>query len=115
MFNLFQSIAEAAEDIWDRYGHAFGTDYSGLFKVLSHCNYNVRLAAAEALAAALDENPDCIQVCLIIHLRSCFNNVVFLCFVDLFRSLFPLCFLCISVMLLLEMKILMLVGWADKE
>jgi hypothetical protein len=77
MFNLLQSIAEAAEDIWDRYGHAFGTDYSGLFKVLSHCNYNVRLAAAEALAAALDENPDCIQVCLIIHLQSCFNNVVF--------------------------------------
>ncbi|XP_059439580.1 protein ILITYHIA isoform X2 [Corylus avellana] len=56
-----KSIAEAAEDIWDRYGHAYGTDYSGLFKALSHCNYNVRLAAAEALAAALDENPDCIQ------------------------------------------------------
>ncbi|KAM3705375.1 hypothetical protein ACJW31_03G074900 [Castanea mollissima] len=56
-----KSIAEAAEDIWDRYGHEFGTDYSGLFKALSHSNYNVRLAAAEALAAALDENPDSIQ------------------------------------------------------
>ncbi|WCJ36197.1 eIF-2-alpha kinase activator GCN1 [Euphorbia peplus] len=56
-----KSIAEAAEDIWDRYGSDFGTDYSGLFKALSHINYNVRLAAAEALAAALDENPDSIQ------------------------------------------------------
>ncbi|KDP23748.1 hypothetical protein JCGZ_23581 [Jatropha curcas] len=56
-----KSIAEAAEDIWDRYGHEFGTDYSGLFKALCHSNYNVRMAAAEALAAALDENPDSIQ------------------------------------------------------
>ncbi|KAK7840273.1 protein ilityhia [Quercus suber] len=56
-----KSIAEVAEDIWDRYGHDFGTDYSGLFKALSHSNYNVRLAAAEALATALDENPDSIQ------------------------------------------------------
>ncbi|XP_065852916.1 protein ILITYHIA [Euphorbia lathyris] len=56
-----KSIAEAAEDIWDRYGSDFGTDYSGLLKALSHINYNVRLAAAEALAAALDENPDSIQ------------------------------------------------------
>ncbi|XWS58445.1 hypothetical protein CRYUN_Cryun08bG0034400 [Craigia yunnanensis] len=56
-----KSIAEAAEDVWDRYGYDFGTDYSGLFKALSHINYNVRLAAAEALAAALDENPDSIQ------------------------------------------------------
>lgn len=54
-------VAEAAEDIWDRYGHDFGTNYSGLFKALSHIDYNVRLAAAEALAAALDENPDTIQ------------------------------------------------------
>ncbi|XP_048226208.1 protein ILITYHIA isoform X2 [Ricinus communis] len=54
-------IAEAAEDIWDRYGCDFGTDYSGLFKALSHINYNVRIATAEALAAALDENPDSIQ------------------------------------------------------
>ncbi|OMO84593.1 Armadillo-like helical [Corchorus capsularis] len=56
-----KSIAEAAEDLWDRYGYDFGTDYSGIFKALSHINYNVRLAAAEALAAALDENPDTIQ------------------------------------------------------
>lgn len=58
-----QSVAEAAEDLWDRYGHDFGTDYSGLFKALSHIHYNVRFAAAEALAAALDESPDTIQVC----------------------------------------------------
>ncbi|XWS64788.1 hypothetical protein CRYUN_Cryun05aG0033900 [Craigia yunnanensis] len=50
-----------AEDVWDRYGYDFGTDYSGIFKALSHVNYNVRLAAVEALAAALDENPDFIQ------------------------------------------------------
>ncbi|XP_022719011.1 protein ILITYHIA isoform X2 [Durio zibethinus] len=56
-----KSIAEAAEDVWDRYGYEFGTDYSGIFKALSHINYNVRLAAAEALATALDENPDSIQ------------------------------------------------------
>ncbi|XVF57046.1 hypothetical protein PTKIN_Ptkin06aG0171600 [Pterospermum kingtungense] len=56
-----KSIAEAAEDLWDRYGHDFGTDYSGIFKALSHINYNVRLAGAEGLATALDENPDSIQ------------------------------------------------------
>lgn len=56
-----KSVAEAAEDLWDRYGYDFGTDYSCLFKALSHVNYNVRLAAAEALAAALDEYPDTIQ------------------------------------------------------
>ncbi|ONI05050.1 hypothetical protein PRUPE_6G353600 [Prunus persica] len=56
-----KSVAEAAEDLWDRYGYDFGTDYSGLFKALSHINYNVRFAAAEALAAALDECPDTIQ------------------------------------------------------
>lgn len=57
-----QSVAEIAEDIWDRYGYDFGTDYSGLFKALSHGNYNVRLSASEALAAILDEYPDTIQV-----------------------------------------------------
>uniref|UniRef100_A0A6N2KG60 TOG domain-containing protein n=1 Tax=Salix viminalis TaxID=40686 RepID=A0A6N2KG60_SALVM len=56
-----KSVAEAVEDIWDRYGHDFGTNYSGLFKALSHIDYNVRLAAAEALATALDEKPDTIQ------------------------------------------------------
>ncbi|KAK6915301.1 hypothetical protein RJ641_020418 [Dillenia turbinata] len=54
-------IAEAAEDIWDRYGHDFGTDYSKIFIALSHINYNVRVATAEGLAAALDENPETIQ------------------------------------------------------
>ncbi|XP_061366387.1 protein ILITYHIA [Gastrolobium bilobum] len=56
-----KSVAEVAEDIWDHYGFDFGTDFSGLFKALSHVNYNVRLAAAEALAAGLDEYPDSIQ------------------------------------------------------
>ncbi|KAK9735623.1 hypothetical protein RND81_04G216500 [Saponaria officinalis] len=59
-----KSIAEAAEDLWDRYGLDFGTDYSGLYKALAHVNYNVRLASAEALAAALDEHPKTIQECL---------------------------------------------------
>lgn len=59
---MVQPVAEVAEDIWDRYGYEFGRDYSGLFKALSHVNYNVRMAAAEALAAVLDENPDTIQV-----------------------------------------------------
>ncbi|KAL2941260.1 Protein ILITYHIA [Bienertia sinuspersici] len=59
-----KSVAEAAEDLWDRYGFELGTDYSALYKGLSHVNYNVRLAAAEALAAALDEYPDSIQECL---------------------------------------------------
>lgn len=58
-------VAELAEDIWDRCGYDFGTDYSGLFKALSHINYNVRFAAGEALAAALDEYPDTIQVSMI--------------------------------------------------
>ncbi|KAK7337971.1 hypothetical protein VNO77_18565 [Canavalia gladiata] len=56
-----KSVAQVAEDIWDHYGFDFGTDFSGLFKALSHINYNVRVAAAEALAAALDEYPDSIQ------------------------------------------------------
>lgn len=59
-----KSVAEVAEDIWDRYDHEFGTDYSGLFKSLSHVNYNVRMAAADALAAVLDEYPDTIQEAL---------------------------------------------------
>ncbi|KAF3642464.1 putative translational activator GCN1 isoform 2 [Capsicum annuum] len=59
-----QCVSEAAEDIWDHYGYDLGTDYSGIFKALSHVNYNVRVAGAEALAAALDESPDAIQECL---------------------------------------------------
>ncbi|KAJ0966557.1 hypothetical protein J5N97_023474 [Dioscorea zingiberensis] len=56
-----KAVVEAAEDVWDRYGYDFGTDYSGLFDALSHANLNVRMAAGEALAAALDENPETIQ------------------------------------------------------
>lgn len=56
-----KSVAEVAEDIWDHYGFDFGTDFTGIFKALSHVNYNIRVAAAEALAAALDEYPDSIQ------------------------------------------------------
>ena len=79
-----------AEDIWDHYGFDFGTDFSGLYKALSHINYNVRVAAAEALAAALDEHPDSIQVCLVeviifssgrlllLHLKKCDNYFKFL-------------------------------------
>ncbi|KAL0313788.1 UNVERIFIED_CONTAM: protein ILITYHIA [Sesamum calycinum] len=61
LHDIEKSVAEVAEDVWDSYRYEFGTDYSGLFKALSHVNYNVRVAAAEALAAALDENPDSIQ------------------------------------------------------
>lgn len=56
-----KSVAEVAEDLWDRYDHEFGTDYSGLFQALSHVNYNVRVAASDALAAVLDEYPDTLQ------------------------------------------------------
>ncbi|KAG2312032.1 hypothetical protein Bca52824_023589 [Brassica carinata] len=59
-----KSVAETADDIWARYGYDLGTDYSGIFKALSHINLNVRLAAAEALAAALHENPTSIQLSL---------------------------------------------------
>uniref|UniRef100_J3LSA3 TOG domain-containing protein n=1 Tax=Oryza brachyantha TaxID=4533 RepID=J3LSA3_ORYBR len=54
-------VAELAEELWDRFGFDIFTDYSGVFDALSHKNYNVRAAAAEALAAALDENPDKMQ------------------------------------------------------
>ncbi|XP_062212235.1 protein ILITYHIA-like [Phragmites australis] len=54
-------VAELAEDLWDRFGFDVCTDYSGIFDALSHNNYNVRAAAAEALAAALDENPEKMQ------------------------------------------------------
>lgn len=55
-------VAELAEELWDRFGFDIITDYSGIFDALSHKNYNVRAASAEALAAALDENPDKMQV-----------------------------------------------------
>lgn len=66
-----------AEDIWDRYGYNIGTNYSGIYRALSNINYNVRLAAAEALAAALDENPDSMQVTDYFNLNH-FNNKYFL-------------------------------------
>ncbi|KAF8392110.1 hypothetical protein HHK36_022452 [Tetracentron sinense] len=65
LYQRIEEVAEVAEDIWDRYGYDFGTHYSGLLKALSHVNYNVRLAAAEAIAAALDENPETIQEALL--------------------------------------------------
>lgn len=55
-------VAELAEELWDRFGFDAITDYSGIFNALSHKNYNVRAASAEALAAALDENQDKMQV-----------------------------------------------------
>ncbi|KAG6737613.1 hypothetical protein POTOM_059141 [Populus tomentosa] len=42
-------VAEAAEDIWDRYGHDLGTNYSGLFKALSHIDYNESLSTLFSL------------------------------------------------------------------
>ncbi|CAL4944079.1 unnamed protein product [Urochloa decumbens] len=54
-------VAELAEDLWDRFGFDVIADYSGIFDALSHKNYNVRAASAEALAAALDENPGKMQ------------------------------------------------------
>jgi hypothetical protein len=55
-------VAELAEDLWDRFGFDVCADYSGIFDALSHKNFSVRAAAAEALAAALDENPEKMQV-----------------------------------------------------
>ncbi|CAH1453114.1 unnamed protein product [Lactuca virosa] len=56
-----KSVAEVAEDLWDRYDHEFGSDYSGLFRALSHVNYNVRVAASDTLATILDEYRDTLQ------------------------------------------------------
>nr|KAJ0197003.1 hypothetical protein LSAT_V11C700360160 [Lactuca sativa] len=56
-----KSVAEVAEDLWDLYDCEFGTDYSGLFRALSHVNYNVRVAASDALVVVLDEYPDTLQ------------------------------------------------------
>uniref|UniRef100_R7WCR4 TOG domain-containing protein n=1 Tax=Aegilops tauschii TaxID=37682 RepID=R7WCR4_AEGTA len=56
-----KAVAELAEELWDRFGFDVCADYSGIFDALSHKNHNVRAAAAEALTAALDENPDKIQ------------------------------------------------------
>ncbi|ONM08702.1 ILITYHIA [Zea mays] len=54
-------VAELAEELWDRFGFDVITDYSDIFNALSHKNYNVRVASAEALSAALDENQDKMQ------------------------------------------------------
>lgn len=56
-----KAIAESAETLWDLCGFDIGTDYSGLLAALSHVNFNVRQAAAESLAAAMDENPETVQ------------------------------------------------------
>ncbi|KAH9290143.1 hypothetical protein KI387_034260, partial [Taxus chinensis] len=55
------SVAEVAETLWERCAFDFGTDYSVLLTALSHVNFNVRQAAAEALATAMNEIPDTIQ------------------------------------------------------
>lgn len=56
-----QSNAVAAEEIWDLYNHDLGNEFSGLFTALSHVNYNVRLAASQGLASAMDDFPSCVQ------------------------------------------------------
>lgn len=56
-----QSNAEAAEEVWDLYNHDLGNDFTGLFTALSHVNYNVRVAASQGLAAAMDEFPSTVQ------------------------------------------------------
>lgn len=44
------------------YNHDLGTEFSGLFTALAHVNYNVRVAAAQGLAFAMDDLPSCVQV-----------------------------------------------------
>nr|KAJ0193373.1 hypothetical protein LSAT_V11C800422280 [Lactuca sativa] len=62
-----KSVAEVDEDLWERYDCEFGTDYSGLFRALSHVNYNVRVAASDALVVVLDEYPDTLQAITIFY------------------------------------------------
>ena len=64
-------MAEVVEDLCVRFDHELGSHYLGLFKALSHVNYNVRMAAADALAAVLDEYPDTLQVTIIFYFESC--------------------------------------------
>ncbi|CAI7810608.1 unnamed protein product [Closterium sp. NIES-54] len=48
--------AEAAEMVWDMYGHQLGPEYAlDLIDSLGNPSQEVRLAAAEAMAAAMDE------------------------------------------------------------
>lgn len=62
-FLHLQAVAELAEEVWDLYGHDLGTNYApGLTKALGHVNLNVREAAAEGLADAMDEYPNTVQV-----------------------------------------------------
>lgn len=56
-----KSNAESAEEVWDLYSHDLGSDYTGLFAALSHENHNVRQAASQGLAAAMDEFPNSVQ------------------------------------------------------
>ncbi|KAG8097980.1 hypothetical protein GUJ93_ZPchr0013g37826 [Zizania palustris] len=88
--DLEKVVAELAEELWDRFGFDVFTDYSGIFDALSHKNYNVRAAAAEALAAALDENPDKMQ--------------------DTLSTLF----LCTSEILVLELNLGIHIGLEDR-
>ncbi|KAJ1694352.1 hypothetical protein LUZ63_011050 [Rhynchospora breviuscula] len=73
-----KGVAELAEELWDRFSFEMGTDYSGILDGLCHLNYNVRAASAEALAAALDENPDTMKETLptlfVMYIRDLGNN-----------------------------------------
>ncbi|GJP65751.1 hypothetical protein CLOP_g22614, partial [Closterium sp. NIES-67] len=54
--------AEAAEMVWDMYGHQLGSEYApNLIISLGNQSQEVRLAAAEAMAAAMDEYRGTIQ------------------------------------------------------
>eukprot|EP00850_Spirogloea_muscicola_P013326 SM000090S24288 [mRNA] locus=s90:11304:31514:- [translate_table: standard] len=53
---------EAAEVLWDMYRHELGPDYAPrLVAALAHAHLDVRMAAARALAAAMDEQPTTVQ------------------------------------------------------
>ncbi|CAI5476129.1 unnamed protein product [Closterium sp. Yama58-4] len=57
--------AEAAEMVWDMYGHELGPEYApNLIVSLGNPSQEVRLAAAEAMAAAMDEYRGTIQASL---------------------------------------------------
>ncbi|GKF30027.1 hypothetical protein Tco_0096369, partial [Tanacetum coccineum] len=53
--------SEVALDLCVRYDHELTSGYLGFFKGLSHVNYNVRMAAADALAVVSDEYTDTLQ------------------------------------------------------
>lgn len=54
---------EAAETAWDLYAHELGAAYAApLIASLNHPNKNVRQAAAEALADAMDDYPTTVAV-----------------------------------------------------